>query len=196
MITAILAELSRRPFDIPIGESELVGGPWVEFSGIRWSMLFALTEYASLWGLSILGSLLFLGGWEWPFGHWLGHDWSWAWQLLLTAVKSFFLILIVMWIGSSFPRLRIDQLMNFCWKILLPFGFLQVLVNGIVRVYVDDTTTRGVIFGVSSLVLLVGMAMVIARATKVPSRDERLRTIFMAPSPSRSPAGSTGSVAS
>jgi NADH-quinone oxidoreductase subunit H len=196
LITAILAELSRRPFDIPIGESELVGGPWVEFSGIRWSMLFALTEYASLWGLSILGSLLFLGGWEWPFGHWLGDGWNWAWQLLLTAVKSFFLILVVMWIGASFPRLRIDQLMNFCWKILLPFGFLQVLVNGIVRVYVDDNTVRGVIFGVSSLALLVGMAMVIVRATKVPSRDERLRTIFMAPSPSRRAAGSTGSVAS
>src|SRR5205823_4267594 len=85
ILTATLAELSRRPFDIPIGESELVGGPWVEYSGIRWSIIFALTEYSSLWGLSILGSILFLGGWEWPFGHFLGHGWNWAWQLGLTA---------------------------------------------------------------------------------------------------------------
>ncbi len=55
LLIAVLAELSRRPFDIPIGESELVGGPWVEYSGIRWSIIFALTEYASLWGFSILG---------------------------------------------------------------------------------------------------------------------------------------------
>src|SRR5207247_1570723 len=146
ILTATLAELSRRPFDIPIGESELVGGPWVEYSGIRWSIIFALTEYSSLWGLSILGSILFLGGFEWPFGHAFGSA-SWIWQLVLTFVKSLFLILTVMWIGATFPRLRIDQLMNFCWKILLPFGFLQVLVNAIVRVYIDDRTASDIVLG-------------------------------------------------
>ena len=68
IMTALLAELSRRPFDIPIGESELVGGPWVEYSGIRWSIIFALSEYSTMWGMCILTSLVFLGGWEFPFG--------------------------------------------------------------------------------------------------------------------------------
>ena len=177
LLTATLAELSRRPFDIPIGESELVGGPWVEYSGIRWSIIFALTEYSSLWGLSILGSILFLGGFEWPFGHAFGSL-NWLWQLVLTVVKSTFLILTVMWIGATFPRLRIDQLMNFCWKILLPFGFLQVLVNAIVRVYIDDRTASDIVLGVSSLVLLLAMFYVIYQATRQPSREERVGAVF------------------
>jgi NADH-quinone oxidoreductase subunit H len=120
LLTAVLAELSRRPFDIPIGESELVGGPWVEYSGIRWSIIFALTEYAGLWGFSILGALVFLGGWQFPFGtssFW--GDFDFVYQLFLMGAKSLLIILTVMWISATFPRLRIDQLMAFCWKILL-----------------------------------------------------------------------------
>jgi NADH-quinone oxidoreductase subunit H len=179
LLTATLAELSRRPFDIPIGESEVVGGPWVEYSGIRWSIIFALTEYAGLWGLSILTALVFLGGWEWPFGtrSWWG-DFAFLYQLVLIFVKSFFLILTMMWISATFPRLRIDQLMAFCWKILLPFGFLQVLVNGIVLVYVDSETPRDIILFATSMALLALMSYVVYMATKQPSREERMGAIL------------------
>jgi len=176
LVTATLAELSRRPFDIPIGESELVGGPWVEYSGIRWSIIFALTEYAGLWGMSILTALVFFGGWEWPFGtrSWWG-DFDFLYQLLLVFVKSSFLILTVMWISATFPRLRIDQLMAFCWKILLPFGFLQVLINGIVLTYLDDSeTARDVVLFATSGALMVAMAWVIYLATRQPPREERV----------------------
>ncbi len=172
LLTATLAELSRRPFDIPIAESELVGGPWVEYSGIRWSILFALTEYTALWGMSVLGSLIFLGGWEWPYG----RDWGLGWQFFLIFSKSFFLILMVMWIGATFPRLRIDQLMAFCWKILLPFGFLQVIVNGIVLVY----DLPDFVLGITSGLLLIAMTYVIYLATKQPSRAERVGGIITA----------------
>jgi hypothetical protein len=74
--TAMLSELHRAPFDIPVAESEIVGGYFVEYSGIRWSM-FQLTEYASMWGFSVFGSVVFLGGWAFPFG----EDWGWGWQL-------------------------------------------------------------------------------------------------------------------
>jgi NADH-quinone oxidoreductase subunit H len=180
-LTATLAELSRRPFDIPIGESELVGGPWVEYSGIRWSIIFALTEYAGMWGLSILAALVFLGGWEWPFGtkSWWG-DFDFVYQLMLIGVKSFFLILMMMWISATFPRLRIDQLMAFCWKILLPFGFLQVIANGIVLMYLDDETVRDIALFLTSSALLVAMSYVIYMATKQPSREERVGTILAA----------------
>ena len=128
--TAMLAELHRAPFDIPVAESEIVGGYFVEYSGIRWSM-FQLTEYASMWAFSIFGALVFLGGWEFPFG----SDWGWGWQLALTLAKSFALILIIFWVRTTVPRLRIDQLMGFCWKILLPLSILQILMNGFILVY-------------------------------------------------------------
>jgi NADH-quinone oxidoreductase subunit H len=176
LLTAAIAELGRRPFDIPIGESEVVGGPWVEYSGIRWSIIFALGEYAAMFGLSVLGALIFLGGYEWPFG----SDIGWGWQLALVAGKTLFMILIFMWIGATFPRLRIDQLMAFCWKILLPFAFLQVAANAIVLVYVDDYTFARVLIGIISAALLVAMAYVIYLATKVPSREERLASVVVA----------------
>jgi NADH-quinone oxidoreductase subunit H len=179
LLTAILAELSRRPFDIPIGESELVGGPWVEYSGIRWSIIFALTEYAGLWAFSIIGALVFLGGWEWPFGtHSFWGDFDFVYQLFLVFTKSFFIILTMMWISATFPRLRIDQLMAFCWKILLPFGFLQVMVNGIILTYKPSEELRDVLLFLTSSALLVAMAYVIYLATRQPSREERVGTML------------------
>ena len=127
---AALAELNRPPFDIPVGESEVVGGPFVEYSGIRWSMFF-LGEYASLFIMSVLVSAMFLGGYEWPFGTQLGL----GYQLVLTVVKASLLIFLVIWVRASMPRLRIDQLMAYSWKILLPLSLVQVLVNGFVLVY-------------------------------------------------------------
>ena len=128
--TAMLSELHRAPFDIPVAESEIVGGYFVEYSGIRWSM-FQLTEYSSMWAFSVFGSIVFLGGWEWPFG----HDVGWAYQLLLTAIKSLLFIMLIFWVRTTVPRLRIDQLMSFCWKVLLPMSILQLVMNGFIRVY-------------------------------------------------------------
>ena len=181
LLTAILAELSRRPFDIPIGESELVGGPWVEYSGIRWSIIFALTEYAGMWGFSIIGALVFLGGWEWPFGtrdFW--GDFDFLYQLILVFTKSFLIILTMMWISATFPRLRIDQLMAFCWKILLPFGFLQVMINGIIVTYKPSEELRDVLLFLTSSALLIAMAYVIYLATRQPSREERVGAMLAA----------------
>lgn len=129
-ITAMLSELHRAPFDIPVAESEISGGYFIEYSGIRWSM-FQLAEYAALWGFSIFGSVVFLGGWQFPFG----SDWGWGWQLTLTFIKSLTIIFIVMWIRATVPRLRIDQLMNFCWKVLIELSFALLIVNGFFLYY-------------------------------------------------------------
>jgi NADH-quinone oxidoreductase subunit H len=128
-----LAELYRPPFDIPVAESEVVGGPFVEYSGIRWSM-FQLGEYVNLVLISILGSLIFLGGWLWP---WSVFDESVpvAAQISIMLVKTSAFILFFMWMRASLPRLRIDQMMSFCWQLLLPFAFLQIIINGLVLVY-------------------------------------------------------------
>ena len=127
---AALAELNRTPFDIPVGESEVVGGPFVEYSGIRWSMFF-LGEYAGMFIMSILAGAVFLGGYEWPFGGELGR----GWQVVLVGVKSSIFIFLVFWVRASMPRLRIDQLMGYAWKVLVPLSLVQVLLNGAVLVY-------------------------------------------------------------
>ena len=150
---AMLAELNRTPFDIALGESETAGGPHIEYSGIRWSMFF-LAEYAALFLLALIGSAVFLGGWAWPMGDGaydlnlvgfisaVGIDVEpitvtlgrW-WQLLLTATKTSLLIFLVFWVRVTLPRLRIDQLMSFAWKVLIPLVFAQILLNGLILVY-------------------------------------------------------------
>ena len=129
-IVAALAELERQPFDIPTAESEVVGGPFIEYSGIRWSMFF-LASYTGLMIYSLLGALVFLGGWDWPLGTEVG---LWL-QILLIFVKTSLFIVFFMWVRFALVRLRIDQLMSYCWKVLIPLAFLQVFLNGLVLVY-------------------------------------------------------------
>ncbi|MDI6858157.1 MAG: NADH-quinone oxidoreductase subunit NuoH [Dehalococcoidia bacterium] len=160
-MAAAISDLTRRPFDVAAAESEVAGGPWIEFSGIRWSILYALTEYTNMFALSVLGSLLFLGGWDWPLGRELG----WWWQLVLIFVKTTALILMIMWATASFPRVRVDQLMAFCWKILLPLALVQIFVNGLILVYEWPDWTLLV---TSGLTLLAG-AYVIYASLRAPT---------------------------
>ena len=151
---AMLAELNRTPFDIPVGESEVVGGPFVEYSGIRWSMFF-LAEYAGLFILSLVGAAVFLGGWAWPLGEEVGP----VWQLLLTAGKALLLIFSVFWVRVTMPRMRIDQLMGFSWKVLLPMSFALILVNGLILVY----DWPDVVLLASNVVGLIALYLIIDR---------------------------------
>ena len=125
-----LAESNRTPFDLPESESELIGGYHTEYSGFRWGM-FMLSEYGMMLLLSILGTILFFGGWNSPFlnigGLQLfdltsGYIWGTFWLLS----KSFILIFLQMWIRWTFPRLRVDQLMSLSWKYLTPLSILML----------------------------------------------------------------------
>jgi NADH-quinone oxidoreductase subunit H len=147
--TAMLSELHRAPFDIPVAESEIVGGYFVEYSGIRWSM-FQLAEYAALWAFSIFGSVVFLGGWEYP----LGSEFGWGWQLGLTLIKSLLLMALVMWVRVTVPRLRIDQLMNYCWKLLIEVSFGLILVNGLFLVYDWPDELLAIVHWAAAILLL------------------------------------------
>ena len=147
-VIAGLAELYRQPFDIPVAESEVVGGPSVEYSGIRWSM-FQMGEFVSLVLISVLASLIFLGGWIWPFN---SDNATWL-QVLLMAVKTSAFILFFMWMRVSVPRLRIDQLMALCWQILLPFTFLQIIINGLVLVYDWPDYTLTILSGAAAIAM-------------------------------------------
>ncbi len=147
-VIAVLAELYRQPFDIPVAESEVVGGPLVEYSGIRWS-LFQMAEYLNLVLFSVLGSLIFFGGWNWPGGNEVGAPLQALWITLKTSA----FIIFFMWMRGSMPRLRVDQMMNYCWQVLLPFAFAQIAVNGLVLVYGWPDVVLGVLSGTGVLAL-------------------------------------------
>lgn len=188
---AALAELNRSPFDIPVGESEVVGGPFVEYSGIRWSMFF-LAEYAGLFIMALVASAVFLGGWAWPLGERFNDNWYGIWwQLGLVAGKAGLLIFVIFWIRATLPRLRIDQLMGFSWKVLLPLTFVQVLVNGLFLVYEWTIDIGSVTITTEAFLLPIGLAgvaflfFVIDRSVSRP----RPRPAAAAPAPAAPPAG-------
>lgn len=120
---SILAESHRVPFDLPESESELVAGYQTEYSGMRWAM-FMLAEYADMLLLSLLGAVLFFGGWNSPFGDFMsGPAWGFFWFML----KGLLLVFVMMWIRWTLPRYRVDQLMHICWSILIPLSFINLV---------------------------------------------------------------------
>ena len=130
-----LAELGRTPFDIHHAESEVVGGPFVEYSGAHWAVFF-LAEYINTFTIGALTVLLFLGGWRWPAMPFppdsLLHS---ALSLVWFLAKTYLVILVIIWIRGTYPRLRIDQLMAFGWKLLVPLSFINIVITGIVLFY-------------------------------------------------------------
>jgi NADH-quinone oxidoreductase subunit H len=124
-----IAETSRAPFDLPEAEQELVAGYHTEYSGMRWG-LFQMAEYVNMITLAALAVTLFLGGWHFPFAHgldFLGPLWF--------VLKLFTLLFLFIWLRTTLPRLRYDQLMSFGWKILLPVATLNALVTALVVVW-------------------------------------------------------------
>jgi NADH-quinone oxidoreductase subunit H len=172
-----LAELYRQPFDIPVAESEVVGGPSVEYSGIRWSM-FQLGEFVSMVLISLLGALIFLGGWNWPVSLFT-DDVPVAAQVIQMLVKTFAFIIFFMWMRASLPRLRIDQLMAYCWQFLLPFAFLQIIINGLVLVYDWPNVIMTVLSGASAAVaLFLTYRVVRTSGTRLTSGAQRVGSVL------------------
>jgi len=119
-IIAATAEANRTPFDLPEAEQELVAGFNVEYSGMKFAMFF-LAEFLNMFTVSAIATTLFLGGWNGPILP------SWMWFL----IKTLFLVFVFMWIRWTYPRLRVDHLMEFAWKWLLPFAFLNLILTGV-----------------------------------------------------------------
>ena len=141
---ATLAESNRAPFDLPEGESELVAGYHTEYSGMRFALLM-LAEYGMMLLVSFLGAILFLGSWNTPLPN-LGPvrlaDWTsgvpgTVWGNITAAfwllIKALLGILVQMWVRWTFPRLRVDQLMFLCWKVLTPAALILLLLSGVWR---------------------------------------------------------------
>ena len=134
--TAAIAETNRVPFDLPEGESELVGGFHTEYSSMKFAMFF-LSEYANMITVSCLATILFFGGWHGPvFG-------PYALRVLLPVfwfcAKLFCFLFFYIWMRGTLPRFRYEQLMAFGWKFLLPVGVLNILATSFVVAWISSS---------------------------------------------------------
>lgn len=119
-VTAVSAELNRTPFDLLEAESELTTGYHVEYSGMKWGV-FMLAEYAAAFAYSFLIATLFFSGWKGP----LLPGFVWL------AIKVVFIWCVFIWVRGTFPRLRVDQVMAFSWKFLVPLSLMNVLITAV-----------------------------------------------------------------
>ncbi len=129
-IIAVTAETNRAPFDMAEAESELTAGFHTEYSGMKFALFF-LAEYVNVFIVCAVGATLFLGGWmPLHIGNWEGfnHAMDYIPSSLWFFGKTFFLIFVIMWFRWTFPRLRIDQLLNLEWKYLLPISMFNLLL--------------------------------------------------------------------
>lgn len=120
-VIASIAEVNRAPFDLVEADQEILAGPMTEYTGLRWGLFF-LGEYGNMTAVCALATTMFLGGWQGPA---FLPGWIWFW------LKCGVLIFFMMWVRWTFPRIKIDQLMHFAWKVLLPLSLLNIVLTGL-----------------------------------------------------------------
>jgi NADH-quinone oxidoreductase subunit H len=176
-----LAETNRSPFDLPEAESELVAGYLTEYSGFRW-VVFYLGEYGNMIIVSSIATTLFLGGWSGPGVAFLtAPNMAFGWHLLgnilgilYFVIKVYLLCFVFIWVRSTLPRLRADQLMQFAWLILIPITLGNILFTALVFLVLNGIGLSNVIFlivlGILNWILVVGFVRLVSRATVATTR--------------------------
>jgi NADH-quinone oxidoreductase subunit H len=163
---AATAETNRSPFDLPEGESEIIAGYYTEYSGFKFALFF-LGEYLGMFAISGMGITLFLGGWAAPFSFltWI-PSWVWFFAKLLAVIMVF------IWVRGTLPRLRMDQLMNFAWKFMLPMALLVMISAGVWR-FLPHGIIRWIICFVMIAVPYVLLGRGLLKGKKIGKRTYR-----------------------
>ncbi|HRI56573.1 MAG: NADH-quinone oxidoreductase subunit NuoH [Anaerolinea sp.] len=152
---ATLAEGERAPFDLLEAESEIVAGPNIEYSGLKFAW-FYLQFFVNSLLLACIFTTVFLGGWQGPF-----VDQFPLLGIVYFFVKSLLVLLALMWVRATYPRLRIDQMMTFCWKVLVPVTLVVVLIVAIgARITPDRSINAVIISGANIVALLVTLGII------------------------------------
>ena len=163
---AATAESNRSPFDLPEGESEIIAGYYIEYSGFKFALFF-LGEYLGMFAISGMAITLFLGGWSAPFSFltWI-PSYLWFFGKLLALIVGF------IWVRGTVPRLRMDQLMNFAWTFMLPMALMDIVCAGVWR-FLPPGFTRWVVCSmlVVAPYLLLGRGLM--RGEKLEKRTYR-----------------------
>jgi NADH-quinone oxidoreductase subunit H len=186
--TCGLAETNRSPFDLPEAESELVAGYVTEYSGMRWAM-FYLGEYGNMTIVSAIATLLFLGGWSGPGVAYLTGLGSLGWgflgnilALIYFILKVYLLCFVFIWVRSTLPRLRADQLMQFTWLLLIPITLGNILLTGIVYLILNGLGLPNLVFlivlGIINWILFFGFVQVVQGATANTTRHAQAPSIY------------------
>ena len=174
-VAGTTAELNRTPFDLAEAESELIAGFHTEYSGIKFAMIQA-AEFGAVMVASAVITTLFLSGWEGPVAHWLG----WLWFL----IKVFAVATIFIWVRATFPRLRIDQLLSFAWKFLLPVSLINLFATALEVYFLRDAEgvlTRGDLGIMTGINLAITVVCIVLFGNLV---REKVRPVV----PNRAPA--------
>jgi NADH-quinone oxidoreductase subunit H len=153
---ASIAELNRGPFDLPEGESELVAGYGTEYAAMRFGM-FYLNEYAGMTIMSMIVVTLFFGGWDGPFADALTIGGVALVPILWFLIKTYILVFALVWVRLSLPRLQVDQLMSFAWKILIPLGIANIGVVAAIILWAPQWKLSLAAYGWVALLLFVGL---------------------------------------
>ncbi|MXW42236.1 MAG: NADH-quinone oxidoreductase subunit NuoH [Acidimicrobiia bacterium] len=131
-LVAVQAELTQPPFDMPVAESEIVGGYQVEYTGFRF-LFFFMGEFGTAFAFAALAAVMFLGGWALPWGD-LTH---WGFNIagpVILLIKTLAVATLIFWFRFTYPRLREDQLQRLAWKFLIPLSLVNIVVTGIFKV--------------------------------------------------------------
>jgi NADH-quinone oxidoreductase subunit H len=174
-----LAEGNRTPFDLPEAESELVAGYLSEYSSFRFALYF-LVEFGNLWVMAAVAVTLFLGGWQVPGTTQATFDAArgagplpaaawWGLQvasLVVFVVKTFVVLNVIVWIRWTLPRIRVDQMMNLCWKHLVPFAFASFVATLLWMILVAQVPAVATVTGIVSTAAFVVLLALFLRQTK------------------------------
>jgi NADH-quinone oxidoreductase subunit H len=129
---AVQAELTQTPFDMPVAESEIVGGYQVEYTGFRF-LSFFLAEFATAFAFAAIASVLFLGGWWVPGFDIDSNSLNFIGPLVMFG-KIMLVSFIIFWVRFTYPRFREDQLQSFAWKFLIPLALVNIVATGVLKV--------------------------------------------------------------
>ena len=174
-----LAEGNRTPFDLPEAESELVAGYLSEYSGFRFALYF-LVEFGNLWVMAAVATTLFLGGWQVPFvgpeayaaargaellpgAAWWGLE---ALSMVVMVLKTLVVLNLIVWVRWTLPRIRIDQMMNLCWKYLVPWAFASFLFTLLWQLAVAGTPALATVSGIALTAATALLLVLFLRQTR------------------------------